>query len=228
MTTVNELTAELFERVKALPSRTVPAIRPVRREVSRAIARAGVDDVLALVLEIIDRSLVEGEPDLRWVGYELAHYHRPTLASLDVGTLERLGDSLNTWDSVDVFSLYLSGVAWRNGQIQDADVHRWAHSENRWWRRVALVSTVALNLKARGGTGDPGRTMPVCRMLAADGDDMVVKALSWALRAVVPYDRAAVEGFMAEYDHCLASRIKREVATKLTTGRKNPRRSVGA
>ena len=228
MTASDALTTELFDRVKALPSPTIPAIRPIRREVSRAVAEASAGEVLALVLEIVDRSLLEGEPDLRWVGYELAHYHRPTLASLDVSTLELLGGSLDTWDSVDVFSLYLSGMAWRNGQIQDADVHRWAHSENRWWRRVALVSTVALNLKARGGTGDPARTMPVCRMLADDGDDMVVKALSWALRAVVQHDRAAVESFMAEYDHCLASRIKREVATKLNTGRKNPRRSVGA
>ena len=116
----------------------------------------------------------------------------------------RLGASLNSWDSVDVFSLYLSGPAWRNDQIGDADVHRWARSENLWWRRVALVSTVALNLKARGGAGDVARTIPVCRMLAADSEDMVVKALSWALRTVEQHDRRAVESFLEEYDHCLA------------------------
>jgi len=160
------------------------------------------------------------------MAYEIAHYHRPTLAALDKASLEQLGAGLNSWDSVDVFSLYLSGVAWRNGQIGDADVHGWAESADRWWRRVALVSTVALNLKARGGAGDVGRTLAVCRMLAADGDDMVVKALSWALRAAVPYDRQAVEEFLAEYDHYLAGRVKREVGTKLRTGRKNPRRSI--
>ena len=162
---------------------------------------------------------------MRWVGYEIAHYHRPTREALDLGMLEQLGDGLDSWDSVDVFSLYLSGPAWRNGQISDDDVHGWARSENVWWRRVALVSTVALNLKARGGTGDAARTMPVCRMLAADHEDMVVKALSWALRVVEQHDRGAVEAFLAEYDHCLASRVKREVRTKLNTGRKNPRRT---
>ena len=86
---------------------------------------------------------------MRWVGYEIAHHHRPTLASLDLDKLEELGSSLDSWDSVDVFSLYLAGPAWRNGQIDDADVHRWARSADRWWRRVSLVSTVALNLKAR-------------------------------------------------------------------------------
>ncbi|MDE2778787.1 MAG: DNA alkylation repair protein [Chloroflexota bacterium] len=216
---------ELFSRVNTLPTPTIPAIRPIRREISRRVARYAAGDVLELVQAIVDRSLREGEREIRWMGYEIAHYHRPTLAALDKATLEQLGAGLNSWDSVDVFSLYLSGPAWRNGQISDEVVHRWAGSENRWWRRVALVSTVALNLKARGGTGDVARTMPVCRMLAADHEDMVEKALSWALRVVEQHDRGAVEVFLAEYDHCLASRVKREVRTKLNTGRKNPRRT---
>ena len=226
MNLIDSIVRKLFTRVTALPSPTIPAIRPIRREVSRTLARCDAEEVLALVQGIIDRSLREGERDLRWVGYEIAHYHRATLASLDRNWLERLGEGLDSWDSVDVFSLYLSGPAWRNGQIADADVHDWARSENVWWRRVALVSTVALNLKARGGTGDVGRTMPVCRMLAADQEDMVVKALSWALRVVAQHDREAVEAFVAEYDYCLAARVKREVRTKLNTGSKNPRRAT--
>ena len=219
---------DLFLRVSNLPVGSIPAIRPIRRDLSRHVSGADRESVLALVLSIVERSLQDDEPDLRWVGYEIAHYHRLTLASLDLETLERLGHGLDSWDSVDVFSLYLSGPAWRNGQIGDDDVHTWARSPDRWWRRVALVSTVALNLKARGGTGDVHRTMAVCRMLADDGDDMVVKALSWALRVVLPYDREAVADFLVEYDHCLAGRVKREVTTKLRTGRKNPRRAVRA
>ena len=226
MTDTTNLVDELFNRVKALSAPTVPSIRPIRREFSRQVAGASADEVMGLVQSIVERSLLEGEREVRWMGYEIAHYHRPTLASLDVERLELLARGLNSWDSVDVFSLYLSGPAWRNGQIDDADVLRWARSDDRWRRRVALVSTVALNLKARGGTGDVDRTMPICRETADDRDDMVVKALSWALRAAVPHDRAAVEGFLTEYDHCLASRVKREVATKLTTGRKNPRRTA--
>ena len=226
MNNSTNMVAELFGGVNALPAPTIPAIRPLRRELTRQVAGAGAGEVLALVQDIVDRSLLDGERDLRWVGYEIAHYHRPTLAALDRQSLEQLGRSLDTWDSVDVFSLYLSGPAWRNYQIGDSDVHAWARSENLWWRRVALVSTVALNLKARGGTGDVARTIPVCRMLADDGEDMVVKALSWALRTVEQHGRRAVESFLEEYDHCLAARVKREVATKLNTGRKNPRRQV--
>jgi 3-methyladenine DNA glycosylase AlkD len=226
MTSPNLFVNDLFLQVNALPVPSVPTIRPIRRELSRQVSGASPEVILSLALAILERSLGAGEPDLRWVAYEIAHYHRPTLASLDLDKLEQLGRGLDSWDSVDVFSLYLSGPAWRNGQVSDSDVHNWAKSADRWWRRVALVSTVALNLKARGGTGDVARTMPVCRMLVDDKDDMVVKAMSWALRAVLPHGREAVVEFLAEYDHCLAGRVKREVGTKLKTGRKNPRREV--
>ena len=91
-----------------------------------------------------------------------------------------------------------------------------------WWqRRVGVVCTVALNVRARGGRGDPARTLAVCRRVVTDRDDMVVKALSWALRSLVEWDRDAVAEFLEAHDEDLASRIKREVRTKLRTGLKN-------
>ena len=109
------------------------------------------------------------------------------------------------------------------GQAPDALFHAWAVSPDRWWRRAALVSTVAWNVRSLGGRGDAPRTLAVCRLLAADPDDMVVKALSWALRMLATFDPAAVGAFLAEYDLVLAGRVKREVRHKLATGLKNPR-----
>lgn len=103
-------------------------------------------------------------------------------------------------------------------------IHRWARSPDRWWRRAALVSTVALNVRSQGGPGDVARTLAVCCMLAADRDDMVYKALSWALRELVIHDREAVEAFLQERAGVLHPRVVREVRNKLTTGLKNPRR----
>ena len=53
---------------------------------------------------------------------------------------------------------------------------------------------------------------------------MVIKALSWALRALVVHDAGAVRQFLADHEDRLAARVKREVRHKLTTGLKNPRR----
>ena len=64
----------------------------------------------------------------------------------------------------------------------------------------------------------------MCRLLVADHEDMVVKALSWALRELVAYDADAAQAFLKEYADVLAARIKYEVGNKLRTGLKNPRR----
>jgi 3-methyladenine DNA glycosylase AlkD len=92
-------------------------------------------------------------------------------------------------------------------------------------RRAALVSTVALNARAQGGQGDTARTLAICRLLIDDRDDMVVKAMSWALRALAVIDRGAVERFVDEHRPELAARVVREVESKLRTGLKGPRRT---
>ena len=51
----------------------------------------------------------------------------------------------------------LARRAWREGRLSDATVSGWARSSDRWWRRTALASTVALNVAARGGHGDATR-----------------------------------------------------------------------
>jgi hypothetical protein len=51
----------------------------------------------------------------------------------------------------------------------------------------------------------------------------VVKALSWALRALVQWDRAGVQRFLHQYGEKLTARVRREVGTKLRTGRKHSR-----
>lgn len=95
---------------------------------------------------------------------------------------------------------------------------------DRWWRRAAVVSTVALNNRARGGTGDTARTLSLCAVVVEDYDEMVVKAVSWALRECSKHDPQAVQSFLIEHEDQLAARILREVRHKLSTGLKNPRR----
>jgi 3-methyladenine DNA glycosylase AlkD len=59
-------------------------------------------------------------------------------------------------------------------------------------------------------------------MLVDDHDDMIVKALSWALRELAVHDPGAVREFLSKNERVLAARVKREVRNKLETGLKNP------
>jgi 3-methyladenine DNA glycosylase AlkD len=220
-----DLAAEdISGRIFLLECFTTERIRTLRREFSKRLAKAAPRFVVDVALRLLDHHTIEH----RFVAYELVCCHRAALASLDEKDLRLFGRGLGSWGSIDMFACYLAGPAWRERQVSDKFIHRWAHSKNRWWRRAALVSTVPLNSKARGGTGDTPRTLEVCASLVADRDDMVVKALSWALRELSKRDPTAVQRFLDEHQSVLAARVVREVRNKLSTGLKNPHlRGVG-
>jgi len=215
---VAALTAEIEARLGTLPTLATARVRVLRREFSTRIAQAPPVDVVALANSLL---AVPGA-GRRMVAYELVLHHKAALASLGTREVERLGHRLDSWGAVDMFACYLSGPAWRERQVPDKLIHGWARSPNRWWRRAALVSTVPLNNRTRGGNGDKRRTLVVCRLLVDDRDDMVVKAMSWALRELAKRDPEAVHTFVSQHEKRLAPRVLREVRNKLTTGLKNP------
>ena len=218
---VKPVAARLDAELRTLPVRNTPSMRAVCRRLFRELAPARPAFILALA-----RELLQGY-DRRWIAYELIASHPGAFQRLGQAELEELGRGIDSWWTVDSFARTLSGPAWLNGQAPDALIHQWAGSEDRWWRRAALVSTVALNVRSLGGRGDIPRTLAVCRLLVDDHDDMVAKAMSWALRHLVVHDPDAVRRFLGEHEAALAARVKREVRAKLATGLKNPRRKKG-
>jgi 3-methyladenine DNA glycosylase AlkD len=216
----NALAKEIEERLRALEEIRVENVRIIRREFSKRLAKATPKTVIDIALRLVERAHLIP----RFVGYELICHHPEALASLGQQELEQLGEGIDSWGDVDPFACYLAGPAWRERQVPDGLILAWARSDNRWWRRAALVSTVALNNKARGGSGDTRRTLKISSVLVADRDDMVVKALSWALRELAKRDREAVTRFLTKYEQKLPARVLREVHHKLTTGLKNPKR----
>jgi len=214
-----EIAAEIDAQIRALPVQNTPNVRAIRRRYSRQFKQADPAFILDLA-----RALIHNY-DHRWVAYELINHHQAAFQSLAEAELEEFGRGINSWSTVDAFARGLAGPVWLNGQVSDALIHKWARSKDRWWRRAALVSTVALNVRSRGGPGDVPRTLALCRLLVDDPDDMVVKAMSWALRELVVHDPDAVQAFLTEYEDILAARVKREVRNKLTTGLKTPRRN---
>ncbi len=215
------LAAQIDAEIRILPVQNTPSVRTVRRAYTRKLRAAGAAYVLDLARELLACY------DHRWVAYELVREHPAAFASIRDAVLVELGQGIDSWWTVDAFARILSGPAWLRRQVEDSLIHAWARSSDHWWRRAALVSTVALNVRSRGGLGDTPRTLAVCRLLADDPKDMVVKALSWALRALVPHDPEAVRAFLADHDGVLAPRVKREVGNKLDTGLKNPRPTEG-
>ena len=201
-----------------LPDKSARHTWALRRTFARSLRSAPPRFVLQVARELFAADERKGH------AWTLLHLHKGAFALLEEAEVEALGQGIAGWGAVDGYARLVAGPAWLRGQISDATIHRWARSEDRWWRRAALVSTVALNVRSHGGYGDVPRTLQVCRMLLDDHDDMVVKAMSWALRELVVHDPDAVWAFLRKHDDVLAARVKREVRNKLTTGLKNPKR----
>lgn len=198
----------------------VPDLRAIVRDIAR---RTRCEDA-AFVVDLARRLVGAGTLEARQVAYELLGRREDARATLGTRDVESLGHGNDNWKSVDVFACEVAGPCWRDGRVTNAAVERWARSKDRWWRRTALVSTVPLNMRSRGGGGDAERTLAICALCADDRDDMVVKACSWALRELSRRDPAAVRAFVGKHDAVLAPRVLREVRNKLASGRKNPRR----
>src|SRR5688572_21968535 len=214
------LLAELRRELAKRGFSSMVDVRRLRKEWTKRLADAPA--VLAVARGLLS-SHVAGE----WLfGCELVMEHEGARKALRGNALRELGQGLSSWHEVDCFACFLAGPAWREGRVRDGEIARWARSKDRWWRRAALVSTVPLNNRARGATalaGDAERTLAVCERLLDDRDDMVVKALSWALRELAKRDRASVERFLERHGDRVSARIRREVGNKLATGRKDGR-----
>ena len=215
----NKIASEIAARISTLRTWKTEDIRAVRREFSKRLAK----EKPRLVIDVAFRLMEHPGIEHRFAAYELVYKHAKALASLGAKDLQRFGRGIDSWGAVDCFACYLAGPAWRERQVSDRLIHGWTRAADRWWRRAALVSTVPLNSKARGGRGDTPRTLEVCRILVGDRDEMVVKAMSWALRELSKHNAKAVKEFIADHANEIAPRVVREVRNKLSTGLKNPR-----
>jgi 3-methyladenine DNA glycosylase AlkD len=203
---------EIAAEISALPVRSTAPMRRVRRAASAALRSASAAEVRATARALIF------DHGLGWVGYEIIAAHKAAFATLTEAEVEEMALGLASWEAVDGYGTILAGPAWLAGRVGDGLIACWSGSPDRWLRRLSLVATVPLGRK-----GDAVRTLAVCERLAADRDDMVEKALSWALRELSKGDRAAVERFLAAHEATLGARVNREVRHKLATGLKNPR-----
>jgi 3-methyladenine DNA glycosylase AlkD len=194
-----------------------PEIKAVMKETRKKYAPGKPAEWIDLCKSLVATGVFE----CQGIAFEMIGRDRKLLDALTYEELSALGKNLDNWASVDHYSVGIFGVLWRKGVVQDSHIHALLESDNFWDRRVAVVSTVALNLKSRGGSGDTERTIRVCESVVDDHHDMIQKALSWALRELSKRDREAVISFLERYEDRLANRVVREVNHKLDFGTKN-------
>jgi 3-methyladenine DNA glycosylase AlkD len=213
-----QLTAEVEKAILSARSLSTPVLRAIRKKISRKIISWDRQIIIEAALTLISRNRVH-----RFIPYELVQNHPAAIDGITWSEVEQLGEGMGSWSEVDSFGCFISGPAWATERISDSKMKGWAKSSDRWRRRAALVSTLALNgcSPARDSTT---RTLEICAALINDRDEMVVKAMSWALRRLGTRDPEAARGFINQQRERIASLVVREVARKLETGRKDGRK----
>lgn len=193
-----------------------PDLKIVVKELHILMKAAPRERFIRLAEELVNTKIIECQM-LAWLLLDKANL----ISGISRQELKRLEGVLDNWVSVDTYGTMVYGVLWRLGTLSDDEVFSLQESQNFWYRRLALVATVALNLRSRGGRGDTSRTIAICERAVGDKHDMIVKALSWALRSLILWDREAVSLFLDRHRQQLPGRVLKEVSHKLEFGTKN-------
>jgi hypothetical protein len=172
-----QIISAIREDLHRLSAATTPSVREVRRRYSKTVAGELPQTVLAVAGALVAR---DTWPE-RLIAYELVAARADVVRELSAAVVERWAKGLADWGSVDLYGVTLAGVAWRQGIVSEDHVMRWARSPIAG---VAVRSRRDRSPRSRARRlWNANRTLQVCRVLVEDRDDIVVKALSWALRA---------------------------------------------
>jgi 3-methyladenine DNA glycosylase AlkD len=101
-------------------------------------------------------------------------------------------DCINNWDLVDSSAPYILG-RYLLTQPRSARkvIEQWARSVNQWQRRIAVLTTMAFIAQAQFSD-----TLTLAARLLGDKEDLIHKAVGWALREVGKKDALVLRAFL--------------------------------
>ena len=194
-----------------------PQLRIILTHLKEATNNLSNREKIELSIEFIHTNVHE----MGQIAFEFVGKDKVLMAEITKNDLVQMNDCLDNWASVDTFGVYIHGKAWRMGVLSNYDLMKMVHHPDFWQRRLAVVSTIPLNQKSNGGNGDVARTLMICEEVVSDHEDLVVKALSWALRELSKREHEPVLQFIEKHLSVLHKRVLREVNNKLKFGTKN-------
>lgn len=194
-----------------------PVLRKVLKQLKLETINLSTREQINLGIELINTDILEAGQ----MAYEYVGKNDKLVAELTKNDLRLLNRNLDNWATVDCFGVYVHGKAWQLGILSTEDIIQLAKVNDLWQRRLAIVSTIPLNQKSSGGIGDPDRTLQICDFVIDDHRDLIVKAVSWALRKLGTVEPEIVKAYIIKHESRLHKRILREVRNKLFYGKKN-------
>jgi 3-methyladenine DNA glycosylase AlkD len=120
---------------------------------------------------------------------------------------------VNNWDLVDCSAEHIVGGFLR--ERDTAPLHRLARSSSLWERRIAVLATFHFIRR-----DDFAPTFRVARLLLADKEDLIHKAVGWMLREVGKRDQPAEEAFLVDHYRTMPRPMLRYAIERFTQDRR--------
>ena len=165
------------------------------RALARSIHRAhrdqwSIDDALAFA----DALIVDRYLEVKSVGIELVARYRRDFAPSPLAVWKRwLADNHSAnWATTDSICGSLIGPLLLQHPELGARLRIWARDRNMWVRRASIVGLIPL---ARRGES-LGLVYEIARRLHADQEDLIQKAVGWALREAGKTDMPRLERYL--------------------------------
>jgi len=195
----------------------VPRLREIARNWWRAHRKIARDDLLA----IVEALWAGGSREERQLAIFLLERYKRWIPDLTWTHFDRWRRDLDNWETTDGMAQWVFGrwlladpaarLHHLHDLIADADV---------WSRRLALVATVWLN-RGRKDLSFPDLTLELVDRVKDERQPMITKAVSWALRGLIPKHPKQVAAYLDANREMLPAHAVREVDNKLRTGLKS-------
>jgi len=196
---------------------------PDSRRLARDWRRANRDATPAEVLALVE-SLWGGESrEERALGLEILQTRADLIRRLDRNWFDRRRPDIDNWAVCDFLATRVLGPwvavdsASRLAYLEDL-----VGGNHLYSRRLGLVASVPLN---RDGPEHGAWTLRQVDRLLDERDAMITRAISWVLREMTRHQAEDVARYLESRGDRLAALPRREVRSKLRTGRKSGRAS---
>ncbi len=123
---------------------------------------------------------------------------------------------INNWDLVDCSAPIIIGEYLQDKRKERKILYRFAKSKNIWERRIAIISTFAF-LRNK----DLDDTMKLAEILINDKQDLMQKAVGWALREVGKRDEKVLVDFLAVHYKTMPRTTLRYAIEKFSFSRRH-------
>ncbi len=212
---INAADPETKAKVSRLTSgaKSVGVIIPKLRALAAAFRREHPDLSIDDACKLVDKLCRELYREEILFGIFLLGSYGKKVASLAWDRLREWIEALDNWETCDHLASNVSGPIVATKLEYVDNLAKLARSKNLWKRRFAVATASELNHKGRL---HPEETFRVCRLLLADPEPMVSKAVGWAIKELSKKDEAAAYAFLDENKHRIPANVLREASVKLS------------